>query len=261
MAKRAVAKKPPETTLGFDPKTLGIKGFERLEYVPKSSYKDSSMFIIAPTRTVEMVDPETGEKSRQPMIHRSVIQAWNSLQWPMNAPRYFSLVGGAEVGDAYTEQVAAVLAHPDLKKWKYVLTLEDDNLPPPNAVLSLLDAIDQGPFDAVGALYFTKGELQMPQAYGDPYEFSQTGVLDFRPRDVTEAVHCGGILPVNGIAMGCSLFRMDVFKKIEAPWFKSSPSGTQDLFMCAKMKRAGMNLAVDCRVPVGHLDIRDGTVY
>lgn len=262
MPKRATAKKaPPVPASGIAPASLGIKGFDKVHYISKSSFKDASMAVIVPTRTVEMVDEDTGDKSRQPMIHRTVVQAWNSLQWPMNAPRYMFMVGNGEVGNSYDDTVAMVVEHPDLKKWKYVLLMEDDNVPPPDGVTSLLDAIDQGPFDAVGGLYFTKGEVQMPQCYGDPYEYAQSGILEFRPRDVSEAVHTGGILPCNGIANGFSLFRMDVFKRLPRPWFKTGPGNTQDLYLCGNMKRAGMSLAVDCRCRVGHLDLNSGEMY
>lgn len=226
---------------------LGLKGFERVEHVPKSSYRDNSMVIICPLRT--------------PLIHNRVVQAWQALQYPMNQKRAMFLVTGAEVGLAYDEQLAGVLAHPELGTWKYLLTLEDDNLPPPEAILHLVESIEMGPFDGVGGLYFTKGDLNMPQCYGDPVEFSRNGVLDFRPRDMLAAIKQGAIVPCNGIAMGCSLYRMSTFRDIPRPWFQTNHSNTQDLFFCSKAARAGKRFAVDARVRVGHIDVQTGIVY
>lgn len=227
--------------------SVGLKGFERVEHVPKSSYRDTSMVVLCPLRT--------------PMVHNRVVQAWQSLQWPMNQRRAMFMITGAEVGQAYDDQLAAVLEHPDLGKWRYLLTLEDDNLPPPEAALQLLEAIEAGPFDGVGGLYFTKGDLNMPQCYGDPAEYARTGALDFRPRDIVSAVKQGAIVPCNGIAMGCSLYRMSMFREIPRPWFQTNPSNTQDLYFCSKAARAGKRFAVDCRVRVGHLDVQTGVVY
>lgn len=227
--------------------SLGLKGFERVEHVSKSSYRDNSMVVICPLRT--------------PMVHHRVVQAWQSLQWPMNQKRAMLLVSGAEVGEAYDEQVAGVLAHPELGKWKYVLCLEDDNVPPPEAPMLLAEAIEEGPFDAVGGLYFTKGDLNMPQCYGTPELFERTGELDFRPRDMVQAVKNGMIVPCNGIAMGCSLYRMSMFRDIPRPWFQTGPCNTQDLFFSAKARRAGKRLAVDARCRVGHLDVQTGICY
>lgn len=227
--------------------SLGLKGFERVEHVVKSSYRDNSMVVICPLRT--------------PMVHHRVVQSWQSIQWPMNQKRAMFMVTGAEVGEAYDDQLAAVLQHPDLSKWKYLLCLEDDNLIPHDAVTHLCESIELGPFDGVGGLYFTKGDLNMPQCYGDPVEFQRTGVLDFRPRDMVAAIKQGAIVPCNGIAMGCSLFRLSAFKDIPRPWFKTNPSNTQDLHYCSKAASAGKRFAVDARVKVGHIDVGTGIVY
>lgn len=226
---------------------LRLKGFDRVEHVPKSSYRDNSMVIIVPTRSS--------------FLHRTWVERFTSMSWPMNGKRAVFFVSGAEVGRAYSEQIAAILAHPDISAWKYVLTIEDDNLPPPEAALLLLESIEAGPFDAVGGLYYTKGELNMPQCYGDPAEYARTGVLEFRPRDVGAAIQHGHIVPCNGIAMGCSLYRMQLFRDIPGPWFVTTTHSTQDLEFCGKAVRAGKRFAVDCRVRVGHADWASGEIY
>lgn len=238
---------PEHVTLDSAIGSMQPLGFQRIEHVPKSSYRDTSMVVICPLRS--------------PMVHKRVVEAWQSLQWPMNQRRAMFLVTGAEVGKAYTDQIQAVLQHPELSKWRYVLTLEDDNIPPPDAVTLLTEAIEAGPFDAVGGLYFTKGDLAMPQCYGDADHYARTGELDFRPRDIVSAVKQGHIVPCNGIAQGCSLYRMNLFKELPPPWFVTTAGSTQDLYFCSNAVRAGKRFAVDCRVRVGHLDIQSGVVF
>ena len=250
MAGRRTAGKRTGVTPGGDFVALDTSkflGFERVEHVKKTSYQDSSMVIIIPCRT--------------PHLHVKVVQAIQSLQWPMNQRRAMFFVTGAEVGKAYDDQLAAVLDHPELGKWRYLLTLEDDNIPPPDAVTLLVEAIEAGPFDGVGGLYFLKGDFNMPQCYGDPAEYSRTGVADFRPRDVASAIKQGAIVPCNGIAMGCSLYRMSAFRDIPRPWFKTNTSNTQDLFFCSKALGAGKRFACDTRCRVGHLDTVSGVIY
>ena len=168
---------------------------------------------------------------------------------------------GAEVGKAYDDQVAAILEHPELGKWKYILSVEDDNIVPHDAVLRLCESIELGPFDAVGGLYFVKGEHPQVQCYGDPAEFARTGELDFRPRDIVEAIKGGFVVECNGVAMGCTLYRTQVFRDVPRPWFVTSPSGTQDLAFCGKARRMGKRFAVDTRVRVGHADLESGVIY
>ena len=110
----------------------------------------------------------------------------------------------------------------------------------------------------------------MPMAYGDPQEFARTGVLDFRPRDVAEGLRRGNVMDVNGVGMGCALWRMDLFREIEPPWFVSVAeyipntgccAMTQDLYFCERARKLGKRFAVDLRTKVGHIDIATGIVY
>jgi hypothetical protein len=204
------------------------------------------------------------------MIHHKVVAAWQGLLPLMNQKRAILFATGHEVGVAYESLLANVLANSELSKWKYVLTLEDDNLPPPDAHVRLIETIEWGGYDAVSGIYFTKGPYNMPMAYGDPAEYARTGVLDFRPRDVRTALDRGHVMQVNGIAMGCALWRMDLFRSMPPPWFvtvndvipeKGAVCFTQDLAACERFARAGKRFAVDMRVRVGHLDVNDGTVY
>jgi hypothetical protein len=230
-------------------------GFDRVEHIAGSTYKDASTVIVIPTRG---------------MVADVVIQKWLGLIAPMNQKRAILFASGHEVGRAYNAMIEMILAHPELSKWKYVMTLEDDNLPPPDAQIRLLESIEKFNLDAVSGLYFTKGEQNMPMAYGDPEEFKRTGVLDFRPRDIREALSAGEIMPVNGIAMGCALWRMSLFKEIPAPWYvtvsdvipgKGVQGFTQDLYFSERAVRVGKKFATDMRVKVGHLDVGSGVIY
>jgi len=231
------------------------RGFNNVQLLRGDTYKDLSTIVLAPTRG---------------MIHHRTVACWQGMMAPMNQKRAFILVTGHEVGHAYNAAIANILANPEMSKWKYVLTLEDDNIIPPDAHIRLLETIQEGHWDAVSGLYWTKGDYQMPMAYGDPEFFKQTGQLEFRPRDVRDAVRFSRVMPVNGIAMGCGLWRLDLFREVPGPWFvtvsdvipdKGPVAFTQDLFFCEKACRLGKRFAVDMRVKVGHLDVNSGIVY
>lgn len=237
-------------------KSLDGLGFERIETIAGSTYRDVSTIIIVPERT---------EK-----FHYRVIQSWQNLIAPMNARRAFLFVIGDEVGKAYTQTIQNILNDPNLSKWKYIMTLESDNIQPPDAHVRLIESIEEFGFDAMSGIYFTKGDLNMPMAYGNPDEYRSTGVLDFRPLDIKHALSAGRVVEVNGIAMGCALYRMELFRQIEPPWFctvadvvegKGVQGFTQDLYFCEKAKRAGKRFGVDMRVRVGHLDLASGVIY
>jgi hypothetical protein len=234
---------------------MGGLGFERVSHIPGSTFRDQSTFIIMP--------------SREELIHYRVTAGLYSLISPMNQKRGIAVVTGHEVGVAYNTAIQNILDNPALSQWKYVLTVETDNLVPPTAHVRLLETIEAGQWDAVGGLYFTKGEINMPMAYGDPARFESTGELEFTPRDVASAVAAGQVMPVNGVAMGCTLWRLELFRALPPPWFVTvndvidgqAQGFTQDLYFCKRARMAGRRFAVDTRVRVGHLDLATGDVY
>lgn len=236
-------------------------GYKQVKVIHGTHYRDCSTIIIVP--------------SRDDRIHWRVVQSWEGLMQPMNQKRAKLFCVNEEVGHAYDSMIRdVILAHPDLSKWKYVMTLETDNLIPPDAHIRLLESIEEFKLDAVGAIYFTKGDHSMPMAYGDPDQYAKTGVLDFTPRDIRPFIGTGRhVMPVNGIAMGCSLYRMELLKKMAAAnkrMFETvadvTPQGpmafTQDLKFCREaITQFGAKFGVDLRVKVGHLDLSSGRVW
>lgn len=238
---------------------LSGAGFDRIETLSGATFKDCRTVVIVPTRG---------------LVPIRVVHAWQSLIQPMNQARFMISATGDEVGTAYNRLIQTIL-NSDIRNWPYVLTLEDDNLPPPDAHIRLLETMQMG-FDAVSGLYWTKGPFNMPMAYGDPDAHRRTGVLDFEPRDVRPFLSGekrGNVMEVNGIAMGCALWRMSMFIDLAPPWYYSvsdvmhTPAGprpmgmTQDLYFCRRARQMGKRFAVDLRVKVGHLDVQTGTVY
>ena len=187
------------------------------------------------------------------------LSPWN-LIFPPNQAIYRMLCLGMEVGDAYTQGIEAILAHPDLKNWEYILTLEHDNVPPPDGVLKLVKQMEKHPeYACIGGLYWTKGEGGVPQIWGDPKDPN----LNFRPQVPIP----GQLVECNGTGMGFNLWRLSVFKddRLRKPWFKTqaeiSGVGTQDLYFWGDARKYGYRCAIDCDVLVGHYDHNTGVTW
>lgn len=169
---------------------------ERLEV--SKSYQDLSTVCIVPTRG---------------LIPAKVVQNWWGLMTPMNQKFIRVFMIGMEVGAAYTAAVEQILANPVFRTWKYILTLEEDNMPPPDGLLKLYESMDK--YDVVGGLYWTKGEVGQPMIYGDPKSIP----LNFIPqKPIPETVQ-----ECNGLGMGFNLFKMDIFRdpRVPRPYFKT----------------------------------------
>jgi len=182
------------------------------------------------------------------------VSSWIGLMRPMNQPFLGPLFFEEdEVGVAYQKAFDMILAHPELSKWKYVLTVEEDNLPPTDGLMKLYESIDQG-YDYVGALYWTKFENGQPMIYGDPKVMPRNFVPQV-PQPET-------IQPCNGSGMGFGLWSIkslrEKLKDLPKPWFKTvqekNSQFTQDLWFFNEAAKYGFQIAVDTRVKVGHLD-------
>lgn len=164
------------------------------------------------------------------------------------------LAQGMEVGEAYSNTIEQILASPDLSQWEYILTLEHDNMPPPDGFMRLVEKMEEHPeFAAIGGLYFTKGFGGVAQIWGDPTD----PVANFRPQLPDSN---GGLVECCGTGMGFTLFRLKMFKdkQLRKPWFKTLKEGgvsTQDLYFWADARKYGYRCAIDCSIKVGHYDM------
>jgi hypothetical protein len=208
----------------------------------EKTYRDLSTIIVCPTRG---------------MIPARIVQNWQGLMRPMNQKVIGPIfMEGMEVGEAYNQVIKMILENGELKDFKFLLTLEEDNAPPPDGLLKLYEHIDE--YDAIGGLYWTKGEAGQPMCYGNPKNMP----LEFIPQIPEPDTQT----PCNGLGMGFTLFRLEMFKDNRftyGEWFKTvqqvvpgqgAQAYTQDLWFFQKARELGYKFACDARVKVGHYD-------
>lgn len=211
------------------------------------SYSDCSTVMVIPA--IKPIPPK-------------VTLSWLGLMAPMNQKFTRICLENMEVGDAYNTAVEFILGNDELSKWKYMLTVETDNIVPADALLKLIEDIESGPYDAVGGLYWTKGEGGMPMCYGKPDEYPRNFV-PWLPEPDT-------VTRTNGLGMGCTLFRIEFLKKMPKPWFKTVQEllpyhgvrqFTQDLWHFEEGGKYGERVACSTRVLVGHYDYQADMVW
>jgi len=226
----------------------GDLGKTRARLMKGGSWKRQRIIVVLPSDTM--------------IAAKVALSHWN-LAFPPNNGVCRILAQGMEVGDAYSQGIAGILAHPELSQWEYVLTIESDNMPPPDGVIRLLDRMEEHPeFACIGGLYFTKGEGGVAQIWGDPKD----PIVNFRPQPPDPA---GGLIECCGTGMGFNLFRLPTFKdeRIPRPWFRTMRGnggagvGTQDLVFWGEARKYGYRCAIDCSVRVGHFDCASETVW
>ena len=213
------------------------------------TFRESHTVFVVPTRG---------------SIPIEVVEKWRDLINIPNQGWHWIFLKSFEVADAYNTAIQSILDNPTLSKWKYVMTLEDDNLPPADAWPKLLKSLVKFGLDGVSGLYWAKGEDGFPLIMGNARQFNERGVMDFSIQDPVEISRLGDVVEVNSIPMGCALFRLDLFREMEKPWFTTLAAldkntgapfyRTQDVFFSERARWKGKRFAVDMRVKVGHLD-------
>jgi hypothetical protein len=207
------------------------------------AYKDLSCIMIVPC---------FGQ------IPTKAVASWMNLYSPPNAKFTRLWAVGMEVGKAFNAAIESILAHPDMGKWKYIITLEHDSIVPPDALVKLLAKMESHPeYDCISALYFTKGPGGVAQIWGDIND----PIPNFRPQKPDPN---GGLVECWGVGMGLSVYRLSMFRdtNLRTPWFVTQTEGgvaTQDLYAWKDFRKHGHRCAVACDIKVGHYDL-DGKV-
>jgi len=229
----------PQIISSYDPGEHNADLTKTLSRLKKDkAYKDLSCIQIVPAFT---------------SIPTKVVANWLATPTPPNGKYVRLWAVGMEVGKAFSACIESVLANQELAKYKYILTLEHDNVIPPSGIIKLLQAMDDNPeYAAIGGLYFTQGPGGQPQIWGDPKD----PVLNFRPQmPIPDTIQ-----ECCGTGMGFTCFRLDMFKdeRLRRPWFVTQTDGgvsTQDLYFWGDARKHGYRCAIDTSIKVGHYDM------
>ena len=205
----------------------------------EGAYKDQSVIVLVPAFGT---------------VPTKVLASWWNMFFPPNQKVAKIFAVGMEVGEAFTSAIEMILAHPELSKFKYILTVEHDNIPPPDGAVKLMQRMEKHPeYSCIGGLYFLKGAGGVAQIWGD----RKDPQLNYRAQVPDPD---GGLVECYGTGMGFNLWRLDMFRdeRLRKPWFKSSCStdegvSTQDLYFWTDASKYH-RCAIDCSVKVGHYD-------
>jgi 2-polyprenyl-3-methyl-5-hydroxy-6-metoxy-1,4-benzoquinol methylase len=134
----------------------------------------------------------------------------------------------------------------------YVFFIDSDTLIPKGAIDSLLNMN----VDIASGLYFTKQKPYLPVAR------VKEGEMHF----FLEDFEFNQIMEVQGVGMGCCLIKMDVFRKMEYPYFKlewRKHDGieyqiAEDLYFCDEAIKAGYKIHLNTGVVCEHFGIEVG---
>lgn len=167
------------------------------------------------------------------------------LVFPNGASTKIHNCYGMKIEDAYN-QIAQIAIN---DRADYLITIEDDTFPQPDAILKLFDLVKKNPHSAVGAWYPKR-------------ESGNQGVHIVLKEGIRQQLDVdSGIHEVYTLAMGCSIYPVAMFMDIPYPWFKTTANLSQDSFFSQLARERGWKLLVDTSVQCKHIDRNSGKVY
>jgi cephalosporin hydroxylase len=207
-------------------------------------------------RDVERRYLENGENAKALVVVPTIEQALlngkpylpciNNVIFPGWLHHQIYNVWGREVDSAYNEGIQKAIDD----KVDYVITIEDDTFPQPDAIEKLLELARKNPDCAIGAWY-PKREMTLE---GVHIILDKDGKRTFLPCD-------GEIHEVHTLAMGCTIYPIEMFLDIPYPWFKTTDILSQDSFFSQLARDKGYKLLVDTSIKCNHIDRKTGDIY
>ena len=188
---------------------------------------------------------------------------------PATVERRKHCIHGMTIDRGYTEAVFQAIRDGAT----HLMCIEDDTFPPLDAIERLL-AHDE---DIVCGWYpkrqtgkrvgvpiiLNDGKRQTlddPDAYSDLVELRRIERQQEGDRKDDSDTY-SDLVELYTAPMGCTLIKVDVFKKIEMPWFVTTGQLTQDSFFSQKARDAGYTLWCDTSIRCDHIDRDTGIVY
>lgn len=167
------------------------------------------------------------------------------LEFPNGAEVKIYNSWGRRVDDSYNHIVETALGD----KADFIVTIEDDTFPPKDAIVKLMKLFEKNDNCAVGAWYPKKEKNRQ----GVHIEIKK-GKRGAMPDD-------GKIHEAYTMAMGCSIYPIEMFMKIPYPWFKTTANLSQDSFFSQLARENGYKLLVDTSIKCKHIDRESGKVF
>lgn len=159
------------------------------------------------------------------------------------------------------EKRNALVAQAQQAGARYIFFLGDDTLPPPHALMQLLQTAQRGNYPIVTGVYTSRSSPPQP--------FIWRGYLEGSYYDW----HIGEVFEIAWAGCDLLLVNMEVFNNTEAPWFDQGyvfepgdsalprPGNTEDIFFFQKAAAAGYKAWCDAGVIGLHQDRHTGIAY
>jgi len=146
------------------------------------------------------------------------------------------------------------------EEYDFIFFVDDDCIIPRNALVQLIHHMKDEKVGMAGGFYYKK-YLPLESVGMHVNEKNQPVSID--DYKIGDLIHDTLVLP-----SGCTVIRVDMLKKLEAPWYKTitvnnRPTLTEDSYLCSKVQQSdlGYDIITDTGIQCIHVDYTKGLFY
>lgn len=137
-----------------------------------------------------------------------------------------------------------IVEHAIKEKFDYIFWIDSDIIMPQNTLSKLFEA-DKDIVSAVYPYKIMPVESIVAKKYGE----------DGRYEDIDIDKLNSGLIKVDGIGFGCVLTKVDIFNKINKPYFVYTPDMGEDIYFSKKAQEVGFDIWLDTDIFCDHLGL------
>lgn len=160
------------------------------------------------------------------------------------------------VGRLLTAMAREKLVEAAIKeKADYILMIDDDMLLPVNFIEQMIDDIETKPeIDILAPLAFMRNPPHYAVIYTTIEGYDQKEHQPYFINNFVKNYPKDKLVECDAVGFGSVLIKMDMVKKLQAPYFMSTTGTGEDIWFCVKAKQdAGARVFMDTRIKLGHL--------
>lgn len=137
----------------------------------------------------------------------------------------------------------------------YIIMFDSDMVLPPDFAVQMLNTATQNPkIDVLGALAFMRNAPHFPVIYNviEGYDHKQGG--EYYIREFVKRYPKDTLVECDAVGFGGVCIKVDLLKKMGAPWFMSTTNTGEDIWFCYQAKKKqNARIFMDTRIKLGHL--------
>jgi len=131
----------------------------------------------------------------------------------------------------------------------YLFMIDDDMICPDDLFLRL----QKHDVDIVAPLAFTRNPPYHPVIYASVEGWDNVSNVDYFMNNVVKNYPKDSLVECDAVGFGSVLIKVDVFRKVRKPYFKSTCGTGEDILFCYKARKHNARVFVDTSTKLGHL--------